>query len=71
MIHRLACSLRRRGRLPILTSLLTAGTTVYLGLAWKNGYWRLVRRLHYSLFALAALGYVWFYWHWNILGFQY
>ncbi|MEE8584309.1 MAG: serine hydrolase domain-containing protein [Acidobacteriota bacterium] len=57
--------------LPILTSLLTVGTTIYLVLAWKNGYWRLVRRLHYSLFALAALGYVWFYWHWNILGFQY
>ena len=24
-----------------------------------------------SLFAVAAVGYVWFYWYWNVLGFQY
>lgn len=57
--------------LPIVTSVLTIGTTVFVVLAWKERWWTLVRRVHYSFFSLAALAFVWFYFHWNILGFQY
>ena len=57
--------------LPILTSVLTVGTSVSAVWAWKARWWHLVRRVHCTLFALAALAFVWFYFHWNILGFQY
>jgi CubicO group peptidase (beta-lactamase class C family) len=57
--------------LPILTSLLTAGVAVYAVIAWQRGFWTRGRRVHYTLFALFAVGLVWFYWFWNILGFQY
>ena len=57
--------------LPIITSLLTIGTTIFVVLAWKRRFWNLVRRVHYSFFSLTALALVWFYFHWNILGFQY
>ena len=57
--------------LPILTSILTLGVAVFAVLSWKNGYWTRFRRIHYTLFAVFALGLVWFYWYWNILGVQY
>jgi hypothetical protein len=57
--------------LPILTSILTLGVAVFAVLAWKAKYWTRFRRVHYTLFTLAAIGLVWFYWYWNILGVQY
>ncbi len=57
--------------LPILSSILTLGVVVCALVAWMRGYWTRFRRLHYTLFALFALGLVWFYWYWNILGVQY
>jgi len=57
--------------LPHLILVLALGTTVLCVLAWKKRWWTLVRRLHYSLFAITTLALVWFYFHWNILGFQY
>lgn len=57
--------------LPLVTSALAIGMAVLAVLSWKQRWWRLVRRLHYSLFALLALGLTWFYIHWNILGFHF
>ncbi|MCP4663384.1 MAG: beta-lactamase family protein [bacterium] len=57
--------------LPILTSLLTVGIAVFVPMAWRGRYWTAGRRVHYTLFAVLAVGYVWFYYYWNVLGFQY
>jgi len=57
--------------LPILTSLLTVGVAVFVPLAWRGRYWTTGRRVHYTLFAVMAVAYVWFYFYWNVLGFQY
>jgi hypothetical protein len=57
--------------LPILASILTLGVAVYAVVIWRRGYWTRFRRVHYTLFALFAIGLVWFYWFWNILGVQY
>ncbi len=57
--------------LPILTSILTLGVAVFAFLSWKRGYWTRFRRVHYTLFAVFAVGLVWFYWFWNVLGVQY
>jgi CubicO group peptidase (beta-lactamase class C family) len=47
-----------------------AGLTV-LGclVAWRRRYWRLSGRLHYTLVALAGVGFVWFLYYWNLLTF--
>ncbi len=57
--------------LPILASILTLGVVVFAALAWKKGFWTWFRRVHYTLFAVFAVGLVWFYWYWNVLGVQY
>ncbi|MFO0919241.1 MAG: serine hydrolase domain-containing protein [Planctomycetaceae bacterium] len=38
-------------------------------IAWQQGYWTLSGRLHYSLVALAGIGFVWFLSYWNLLNF--
>jgi hypothetical protein len=71
LLYGLPASLSAALVLPHLTSVLTIGTTAFCVLAWKGRWWTLVRRMHYSFFALAALALMWFYFHWNILGFRY
>jgi CubicO group peptidase (beta-lactamase class C family) len=57
--------------LPILISILTVGVVVFVVLVWKEGFWTRFRRIHYTLFAIFAVGLAWFYWFWNMLGPQY
>ena len=56
--------------LPIVASLLTIGVVYHAVQAWREGYWRKGRRVHYTLVALAGIYMTVFYWYWNILGFQ-
>jgi hypothetical protein len=56
--------------IPIVTAVLSIALLVLAVLAWKNRYWSLVGRLHYSLVTLAALTFVWFVNYWNLLGFK-
>jgi hypothetical protein len=37
--------------------------------AWRRGYWRLSGRVHYTLVALAGVGFVAWLYHWNLLAF--
>jgi CubicO group peptidase (beta-lactamase class C family) len=39
-------------------------------IAWRHRYWRFTGRLHYTLVALAGLGFVWFLYSWNLLAFS-
>jgi hypothetical protein len=57
--------------LPIVITILTLGVAYFAVLSWKQGFWTRFRRLHYTLFALLAIGLAWFYWYWNVLGVQY
>jgi len=38
--------------------------------AWREGFWNLGRRIHYSLVAAAGLFLIWFCYYWNLLGVQ-
>jgi CubicO group peptidase (beta-lactamase class C family) len=38
-------------------------------IAWTKRYWRLSGRLHYTLVALAGVGFCWFLYYWNLLQF--
>jgi CubicO group peptidase (beta-lactamase class C family) len=49
----------------VLAALAVVGCLV----AWKKGYWRLSGRVHYTLVALAGVGFVAWLYHWNLLAF--
>ena len=56
--------------IPLLTAVLAVGGLVFAGLAWKNKYWTVVGRVHYSLVILAALAFTWFLSYWGLLTFR-
>lgn len=52
----------------IVVVLLTLAMVIFTALAWKRRFWGLPGRIHYTLVALGACGFVWFMTFWNILG---
>lgn len=52
--------------IPIATG-LTLGLVFFSVLAWKKGYWSRGARIHYILVTLAALAFIPFLYHWNLL----
>ncbi len=57
--------------LPTIATVLTLGLSVFTVLGWKNKYWSVTGRAHYSLITLAALAFIPFLIYWNLLGFQF
>ena len=55
-------------RLWLLSVPLTLGVVVLDVLAWKDRYWGVASRVHYSLVALAAVLFVLFLSSWNLIG---
>ncbi|WP_276279070.1 serine hydrolase domain-containing protein [Halorussus caseinilyticus] len=53
---------------PWLVGATTLGVVAFAVLAWKDRYWGLVGRLHYTLFAVALAAFVWQLSYWNMLG---
>jgi hypothetical protein len=49
-------------------TVLAVGMTV---IAWRNHYWGVWGRVHYTLVALALVGFLWFANTWNLLGFRF
>jgi CubicO group peptidase (beta-lactamase class C family) len=52
-----------------LCAVLAALTLLGSLIAWKNCYWRLSGRVHYTLVALAGVGFVGLLYYWNLLTF--
>jgi hypothetical protein len=55
-------------RLWLLSVPLTLGIAVLAVLAWKDRYWNVASRVHYTLVALAAVVFVLFLSNWNLVG---
>jgi CubicO group peptidase (beta-lactamase class C family) len=55
----------------VLAAMLTVGALLYSVLAWKNSYWGIAARVHYTLVTVAALAFVWFLNYWNLLGWRF
>jgi CubicO group peptidase (beta-lactamase class C family) len=55
----------------VLSAVLTVGALLYSVLAWKNSYWGIAARVHYTLVTVAALAFVWFLNYWNLLGWRF
>lgn len=57
--------------IPLATAILSIVLLIFTVLAWKDGYWSLVGRLHYTVVTLAGLAFVWVANYWNLLGFKF
>jgi hypothetical protein len=55
----------------VLSAVLTVGALLYTVLAWKNSYWGIAARMHYTLVTVAAVAFVWFLNYWNLLGWRF
>jgi CubicO group peptidase (beta-lactamase class C family) len=55
----------------VVSAALTVGALIYGVLAWKDGYWGIATRLHYTLVTVAAVAFVWFLNFWNLLGWRF
>jgi hypothetical protein len=56
--------------LALVATALTGGMVACAGLAWRQGYWSVIGRVHYTLLTLGALSFIWFLNQWNLLGFR-
>ena len=57
--------------LGVLSAALTVGALVYAAMAWKNSFWGIATRVHYTLVTVAAVAFVWFLNYWNLLGWRF
>jgi CubicO group peptidase (beta-lactamase class C family) len=57
--------------LPLVAAVLTIAALGFTVLAWKNRYWGVVGRVHYTLVTVAALAFIWWLNYWNLLGFRF
>jgi CubicO group peptidase (beta-lactamase class C family) len=57
--------------LPVLAAVLAVGALVYTALAWREGFWGIAGRVHYTLVTVAAVAFVWFLNYWNLLGWRF
>lgn len=57
--------------LPILAGFLTTVLLVVTATAWRNGYWGLTGRIHYTLVFLSAVAVLWQLNYWNFLGWNF
>jgi len=57
--------------MPIILVGLTIAMITLSVMAWKNKYWTMLKRVHFSLVALSAVALCWFFFHWNLLGWQF
>jgi hypothetical protein len=55
----------------VLAAVLTVGALLYSVVAWKNSYWGIAARVHYTLVTVAAVAFVWFLNYWNLLGWRF
>lgn len=54
----------------LIAAILALVSIAFVALAWKNSYWGLSGRIHYTLVVLALLAFVWWLNNWNLLGFK-
>jgi hypothetical protein len=57
--------------LPVLAAVLALASLPFLWLAWKDGYWGLPARLHYTATVAGLLVFAWFLNQWNLLGWRF
>jgi CubicO group peptidase (beta-lactamase class C family) len=54
--------------LALVSAILTVGVVILVFLVWREGFWSLGGRVHYTLVAVAQLSFTWELAYWNLLG---
>lgn len=57
--------------IPILTTISSAGLIPLTVFVWKDKYWNIVKRVHYSVTTFLAVVFVLWLFYWNLLGFHF
>lgn len=57
--------------MPVVLVVLTIALLILTGLAWKHKYWGGGKRVHFSLVTLSAVAFCYFFYYWNLLGWQF
>ncbi|ASA23323.1 serine hydrolase domain-containing protein [Paenibacillus donghaensis] len=57
--------------MPIILVGLTVAIMAVSVMVWKNKYWSVLKRVYYTLVALSAVVMSLFFYHWNLLGWQF
>ncbi|OXM17499.1 hypothetical protein CGZ75_05910 [Paenibacillus herberti] len=70
-LSRISPSLNLYLWMPILLVALTVAMLLVSVIAWRNKYWTILKRIHFTLVALSALAMSSFFYHWNLLGWQF
>lgn len=58
------------GGISILALLIAVSIFVFTVLAWRERWWRMSTRIHYTLVTVASMALIWFLTFWNQLGWQ-
>lgn len=70
-LSRISPSLNLYLFMPVLLVGLTMALIAFSVLAWKNKYWTVLKRVHYTLVSLSAVVMCSFFNHWNLLGWHF
>jgi CubicO group peptidase (beta-lactamase class C family) len=57
--------------LPFIAGVMAIFVFFYVFLSWVKGYWTACARVHYMLVFFAVVGFLWFLYYWNLLGFKF
>ena len=55
--------------LPVIAAVLTLATVAFAALAWKEKYWKVPHRVHYTIITIALIATLWWVNFWNLWGF--
>ena len=56
--------------LPLILIFPAAGAVIYAALAWRQSFWSLAGRIHYTLVSLTAVVFIWQLDYWHLLGWR-
>ena len=71
LIYSTPTSLIALAMVAIIAAIMALASVAFTALAWKNGYWGMAGRLHYTLVVIAQLDFIWWLNNWNLLGFKF
>ncbi|MGC9517267.1 MAG: serine hydrolase [Methanomicrobiales archaeon] len=57
--------------IPVIATLFTVGTLISTIFVWKNKYWDLKNRVHYTLVLASLVIFIWWLNFWNLLGYNF
>jgi hypothetical protein len=55
---------------PAIASVLAFGSLLFTLMAWKDGYWNLLHRIHYTIITIALFAMTWWVNYWNLFVFR-